>query len=560
MELEIGPHTIHHGDSRDVLAAMPDNCVDAVVTDPPYALVSIVKRFGQPGAAPAKGNDAYARASAGFMGQSWDTGEVAFATEFWAQVLRVLKPGGHVVAFSGTRTYHRLAVAIEDSGFEIRDQLAWVYGSGFPKSHDVSKAIDKMFGAEREVVGFSKGRSGSVHGGGQSVGEPDPITRPATPQAQQWEGWGTALKPSHEPVVLARKPLTPDAERDISVWNLLKVRAKLWLMLSAITAESRFQLNQAERKEAFDFAQWDAEKLSSTLGDLSALTDTYQFESVLTTSLSTVTSWLNTLEGFSQLPNTSITKTTCDMTTDWKTLRFCTSQITPLSIIPEKMLQGGHNALAGTAEKYLAATFAKLNAILELSALGNAIGQDQVDSPEEDDRTHKQPIVLARKPLIGTVAANVLEHGTGAINIDGCRVGDEVRHNPSAGNKNLEGRTTVTPISAHKETEGRTAVGRFPANILHDGDQFGENGHYFYSPKASKKDRGEGNIHPTVKPTDLMAYLCRLVTPPGGVVLDPFMGSGSTGKGAHAEGFRFIGIEREENFFEIAAARLMDLT
>jgi hypothetical protein len=144
MHLDIGPHTIHHGDSRDVLAAMPDNSVDSVVCDPPYALVSIVKRFGGANAAPASGNDAYARASAGFMGQSWDTGEVAFATEFWAQVLRVLKPGGHVVAFSGTRTYHRLAVAIEDSGFEIRDQLAWVYGSGFPKSHDVSKAIDKV--------------------------------------------------------------------------------------------------------------------------------------------------------------------------------------------------------------------------------------------------------------------------------------------------------------------------------------------------------------------------------------------------------------------------------
>src|SRR5690606_9055725 len=130
----IGGCTLYCGDSRDVLAEMPDDSVDSVVCDPPYALVSIVKRFGGANAAPAKGNDAYARASAGFMGKSWDTGEVAFAVEFWEQVMRVLKPGGHVVAFAGTRTYHRLAVAIEDSGFEIRDQLAWVYGSGFPKS------------------------------------------------------------------------------------------------------------------------------------------------------------------------------------------------------------------------------------------------------------------------------------------------------------------------------------------------------------------------------------------------------------------------------------------
>lgn len=366
MQLEIGPHTIHHGDSRDVLATMPDASVDSVVCDPPYALVSIVKRFGQPGAAPAKGNDAYARASAGFMGQSWDTGEVAFATEFWAQVLRVLKPGGHVVAFSGTRTYHRLAVAIEDSGFEIRDQLAWVYGSGFPKSHDVSKAIDKMYGAEREVVGFdpiAAARSSAVgtNAFGDYKGQTGEVTAPATPQAQQWEGWGTALKPAWE------------------------------------------------------------------------------------------------------------------------------------------------------------------------------------------------PIVLARKPLIGTVAANVLEHGTGAINVDGCRIPTEEKLSIGSGKLGYG-----SGVDGSNRGE-QNPLGRFPANILHDGDQFGENGRYFYSPKASKKDRGEGNTHPTVKPTDLMAYLCRLVTPPGGVVLDPFMGSGSTGKGAHAEGFHFIGIEREENFFEIAAARLMDL-
>ncbi len=127
------------GDCRDVLRAIPDNSIDSVVTDPPYALVSIVKRFGSENAAPAKSNGptgAYARASKGFMGKKWDTGETAFAVEFWAEVFRVLKPGGHVVAFSGTRTYHRMACAIEDAGFEIRDQIQWIYGSGFAKSRD----------------------------------------------------------------------------------------------------------------------------------------------------------------------------------------------------------------------------------------------------------------------------------------------------------------------------------------------------------------------------------------------------------------------------------------
>lgn len=148
----VGNATLYHADCRDVLRSLPDNSIDSVVTDPPYALVSIQKRFGKPGSAPVKIDDpeksgcikaAYARASAGFMGKTWDTGEVAFSEEFWAEVLRVLKPGGHVVAFSGTRTYHRMAVAIEDAGFEIRDQLGWVYGSGFPKSHNVGKQVQK---------------------------------------------------------------------------------------------------------------------------------------------------------------------------------------------------------------------------------------------------------------------------------------------------------------------------------------------------------------------------------------------------------------------------------
>src|SRR5699024_4723622 len=158
---------------------MPENSVDAIVTDPPYGL--------------------------GFMGAKWDA--LPPGKDWAEECLRVLKPGGHLLAFGGTRTWHRLAVAIEDAGFEIRDSVMWLYGSGFPKSHDVGKAIDKRAGAEREVVGYSQGRSSAIHGGGQSVGKPDPITTPATPEAAQWSGWGTALKPAVEPIVAARKPL-----------------------------------------------------------------------------------------------------------------------------------------------------------------------------------------------------------------------------------------------------------------------------------------------------------------------------------------------------------------
>jgi site-specific DNA-methyltransferase (adenine-specific) len=219
--------TVHHGDSRDVLKTLADSSIDSIVCDPPYALVSIGKLFGKEGAAPAKAGKtgAYQRASAGFMGKSWDTGESAFAVEFWAEVLRVLKPGGHVVAFSGTRTYHRLACAIEDAGFEIRDQGAWVYGSGFPKSHDVPKAIDKHLGHERKKVriaapknppnlvggirnGYTapwveKAREAGFHEAASPEAASPEAASPeaaspeaASPEAASWEGWGTALKPA----------------------------------------------------------------------------------------------------------------------------------------------------------------------------------------------------------------------------------------------------------------------------------------------------------------------------------------------------------------------------
>lgn len=317
-----------HSECIAAMKEMPDNSIDSVVTDPPYHLTSIVKRFGKPGSAKAQhGTDgAFARASRGFMGKEWDGGDIAFRVELWEQVWRVLKPGGYVLAFSGSRTYHRMAVAIEDAGFEIRDQLMWIYGSGFPKSHNAGN------------------------------------------------GWGTALKPAHE------------------------------------------------------------------------------------------------------------------------------------------------------------------------------------------------PICMARKPLMGTVAANIDEWGTGAINIDGCRVPmsecdvdninskhrgmDENKYKRPKGNS-LNLSTNPMPLIKAKAHD----LGRFPANVLHDG-LAEEWARYFYCAKASKKDRGDGNTHPTVKPTDLMRYLCRLVTPPGGIILDPFMGSGSTGKAAKMEGFRFVGCEMEKEYFEIAKARI----
>lgn len=257
------------GDCRDRLKELADNGLDACVCDPPYALVSIVKRFGSADAAPATPKEgragAYARASAGFMGKQWDTGETAFAVEFWQEVFRVLKPGGFVVAFSGTRTYHRMAVAIEDAGFEVRDQAAWMYGTGFPKSHDVRKGIEQhrfqewldlnpvvreryarlnQWAKERDRSGTSKGlrarieaafrrRAGIIgevvgtqtiandmrNSGHLNAGKGEEreayareVSESVLPEALEWDGWGTALKPAWEPICMARKPCAvPDA-------------------------------------------------------------------------------------------------------------------------------------------------------------------------------------------------------------------------------------------------------------------------------------------------------------------------------------------------------------
>ena len=406
-------YTLHNGDCIEVLRTMPNNSIDAVVTDPPYGL--------------------------SFMGKKWDY-DVPSA-DIWRECLRVLKPGGHLLAFAGTRTQHRMAVRIEDAGFEIRDMIAWVYGSGFPKSLDVSKAIDKRRTEDLQPAAYVA-RWLVQQMEARGIARRDICDHfKAENIAQQWTTYWTDG---------AVKPRVPK-------WGQW-LELRRWLDLPDDMDGEVWRLNGRKGKPGDNFAEREVVGVETRYNEASGIVSAGRDERTL-------------IERKITAPST-----------------------------PEAQQWAGW----GTALK---------------PAL--------------------EPITVARKPFTGTVAANVLEHGTGAINVDGCRVG----------------------FPRPEEQAKREQTGRWPANLIHDGSEevlelMGESARFFYCPKASKSDRGDGNHHPTVKPTPLMRYLCRLVTPPNGIVLDPFTGSGSTGKAAILEGFQFIGIEREAQYIEIARARI----
>jgi DNA modification methylase/transcriptional regulator with XRE-family HTH domain len=681
---------LHLGDCLEVMRTMPANSVDTIITDPPYGL--------------------------SFMGKQWDHGIPGVA--FWSEALRVAKPGAMLLAFGGSRTFHRLTCAIEDAGWEIRDCMMWLYGSGFPKSHDISKGIDKHGGqhvgwfgpwlrqererrgisqrelaerggfydkinhggavtnwelgyniptaeqfnkicelldlpfarieeAEREVVGQQRqGRLAVAPGQGmdRSMVTLD-ITSPSTPAATQWHGWGTALKPAHEPVIVATKPLSGDMERGIIVGNLSQMEAQLWLLSLATTAGNNSASSQAGLDEAFAIAQWSADRLTSIRESLFAQMDTLQCESVIRSSWNTVSSWQRILGEVSNAGSMYTTSTESSQTIDLKTLRYLLSQTTLENIIKAEIQTLGSAQHALPVGVYLNAVSANINATRTLSALENAMSEAQVKHLEGIGplSPNWEPIILAMKPLDGTFAQNALKHGVAGLNVDGGRI------SVSDADKQAVAKSTRGPVAgmgyvgnfglkANYEPVEYNPTGRWPANLILDeeaagmldemsgvskstggnGSGFGRNGQnamfqasgkaivhdgphglgkgdsggasrFFYVAKASRSEREKGlegmplvdkwnghanqlngsgqpaqqirmsNHHPTVKPLALMRYLCTLTaTPTGGVVLDPFMGSGTTGVAAMDTGRRFIGIELEAEYLEIAQRRIED--
>ena len=555
---------IYQGDCLEILPTLDAESVDSIVTDPPYGL--------------------------SFMGKDWDHGVPG--VPFWKAILRVAKPGAFLLAFGGTRTFHRLAVAIEDAGWEIRDCLMWIYGSGFPKSLDVSKAIDKAAGATRTIFGVdqsklrpnrvNRGLVNSAGGSGFHTDNGATVTSPATDAARQWEGWGTALKPAVEYIICAQKPLTLQGLCGKLAQNIGGAICQLPSL--AKDAENSLMSNQREHEGESSFVLWSAVEKCNTLEDLFDLMDTLPLELEIPSSLNTGLSWLNTLGVALQTERMFTTETAIGLTTDLKTLNSLPSMTTPETIIPVLTKQHGTESSALIVESIFNVVNAKLASILTPSAPGLVTSLDGSSAL----RPNWRPIIVARKPINGTVAANVLKYGTGGLNIDGCRVEteDTYHYNRKGGNNGAvswKGLNCEVPASSHSQ-------GRWPANLIHDGSeevvglfpqttsgktsnketapsifgkrimmaQEGSSGsaaRFFYCAKSSKADR-EGSTHPTMKPTSLMRYLCRLVTPPGGIVLDPFMGSGSTGKAAGLEGFEFIGIELNPEYVQIAERRI----
>ena len=419
MENKMSEFKLYNDDCLNVLKTMDDNSVDSCVTDPPYGL--------------------------SFMGKAWDYDVPS--VDIWREVFRVLKPGGHLLAFFGPRTYHRGAVQIEDAGFEIRDQIMWLYGSGFPKSHNIDKAIDKEFDVQRKVVGTKKGKGGEnlnkivregkndtddakgcgAYGKGAKQIDIDiPITEPATPEAKQWKGWGTALKPAHEPIVVARKPL----------------------------------LEKTVAKNVLEYG---------------------------TGALNIDECRIKYSEDNPPIPQLAQGK---------------------ISVKSKKTMFDGHS----------------MNKSNTRAVIGGS--------------------------LEGRWPANVIHDGS-----------DEVVQNfPNTGSGN--GKGTYSYAGREYDNKDTSMFNGDKPQAPSNYNDTGSAARFFYSAKASKTDRDEGlyefdkNNHPTVKPTDLMKYLCRLVTPKNGIVLDPFMGSGSTGKAAAQEGFGFIGIEMSPEYFEIAESRV----
>ena len=472
------------GDCLKQLKKLKDNSVDSVVTDPPYHLTSIVKRFGKEDSAKAQyGTDgAFQRASKGFMGKEWDGGDIAFRPDVWEECYRVLKPGGHLLAFSHSRTYHRMGVAVEDAGFEIRDQIMWVYGSGFPKSHNIGKAVDKLQGNEREVIGTKKGQGNIPNDRGNWGLKPntDVIVDKGN---SEWEGWGTALKPAHEPIVMARKPFKGSIAQNVLEWGTGGINIDdCRVGTEKVSTHSNGKGNTGDKGIYGTYANQQGSEEREGRFPANIIFDE-EAGKILDEQSGNKTGQRGVVKG------------------------------TEPSHSKKNAIYGDYSMVDG---KYAE----------PIDDLGGASRFFYCPKAQKKDRNEGMP------EEVPTFTGRPRRE-------DGSVIYKETH--PEEWAKAMEGkpRKEKTSLAAAEEK-----INQRPVGVA------------FTKEENMFNQKGRMNIHPTVKPTDLMTYLVRLVTPKGGTVLDPFMGSGSTGKAAIREGMDFIGIEREDEYMEIAKTRI----
>lgn len=524
------------GDSLEKLKELGDNSVDSVVTDPPYGLA--------------------------FMGKKWDYDVPS--VDLWREVLRVLKPGGHLLSFGGTRTYHRMVVNIEDAGFEIRDQIMWIYGSGFPKSLDVSKAIDKAAGAEREVTGEIKTRDLSRHGGeikgdmlcGVSRGSATIERRdaPATPDAKRWQGWGTALKPANEPIVLARKPL----EKGLTVAE----NVQKWGTGAINVDAGRIGYGN----ENIDFSKVQDGNIYGSSGIYG------KGEQKQTTPLFK--------ENGRWPANVLFDEAAAAM------LDEQSGQQSARGGMPkDKSDKPGQIVFAATGGKKVVRNdsggASRFFYVAKASKRERNAGLDLFDSAKIDSGSCVESTGLAQLILRVTFAlipnSSIVESGENIMAIfpRECLSTTKtmiqaitelktwslwMRSHTSASMKDavlklMDGTSHVKSVA--NSSEWMTLIGILADKV---GSATDDVKHATLEKLLKLNDKNEWQSyksgHPTVKPVRLMEYLIKLVTPPNGTVLDPFMGSGTTGCAAVRLGFQFIGIEREQEYVEIAKRRI----
>ncbi len=551
------------GDCVASMQALPANSVDSIVCDPPYGLEFMGKEWDKldvpsdadgfrraVNAADAGRDNVFGRAS-----RSSPEYKASAAMQVWheawlREALRVLKPGGHIVAFSGTRTSHRLVCAAEDAGFEIRDSLVWMYGSGFPKSLNVGKAVDRRLGLERKVVGYKRGVRGADGTGhekampGKAVGVKQvdcdvPVIAPATPEAAQWEGWGTALKPAHEPIMLARKPLAGTVAANVLKWgtgalNIDGCRVKLAAGEEVHAPQSSpanrggvvgsdlgFSENDAD---AFQQAQRESIERTNTLGR-------WPPNIILSHSPDCRCVGTQTIKGDLRGPDE----------TDGE-------QEGGFGDVGAAKGDGKPNAAVYGNEEvpvYECAPDCPV-ALLDAQSGGAARFFPQLNFDPEYDLPAYYAAKAGRKER-----EEGLEHlrEVDAETTVQRKVDSKGSKNPRAGSGNIAG-GEIERCSACGKAAGASARRGIEAKPC-EGNKDG-----ICTPEVVGVREGRKNSHPTVKPVAVMRWLIRLVTPPGGLVLDPFMGSGTTGVAAALEGVSFCGMEREAEYAEISFGRI----